>query len=392
MIIPVVLAGGAGTRLWPLSTPERPKPFIRFGGGDGGTLLAATLRRVAGKDGLAAPVIVANADHRPLIVEEIARANVVPQTLILEPVARGTAAAVAVAALLAQRNDPLAVLAVMPCDHLVEDEPAFVEALRQAARVAETDTLVLFGIRPTVAHTGYGYIRQGAPLDGHAGAFAVAAFCEKPDRARAEAYVAAGDYFWNSGIFVMRACTYLAELQRLAPHIHAAAHGALAFAAKEDGALRLEPTAFAAAPAMSIDRAVMEKTERAAMLPLDVGWSDIGSWAALRAAVSRNDYKSAVAGEARQQHPWGYTETLHLGERFHAALVHVKPGGIVPPHDLKCHRGHWVVVRGTTKVVTGDQETLVPENGSIDVSAERLFRLENAGEIPLELIDVERDI
>lgn len=298
-IVPIILSGGSGTRLWPLSRAAYPKQFIHSFNGDGNSLLGATLRRFALADSFAAPVVACSNEHRFLVAEELRHAGMEPQAIILEPVARNTAPAIAVAALYAARQDPEAVLAVMPSDHLIADTSAFVACVRQAAAIAATGRLVLFGIRPTEPHTGYGYIRCGAPLAGASAGFTVAAFCEKPDRAHAEAYVAAGDCFWNSGMFVFRAGTFLDELACLAPDVLAAAEAASAKATRDLSFLRLDAAAFAAAPQISVDYAVMEKTELAAMLPLDAGWSDVGSWSSLwRNAPAHDADGNAVEGEA----------------------------------------------------------------------------------------------
>jgi mannose-1-phosphate guanylyltransferase / mannose-6-phosphate isomerase len=246
-----------------------------------------TLERVGLDQNFSAPIVVCNNDHRFLVREELARAKLEPQAIMLEPVARNTAAAVAVAALFADRRDADAVLLVMPSDHVVADNEGFLEGVKRAAPIAASE-----------ANTGYGYIRQGGALNGAGGGFAVEAFCEKPDREKAEAYLAQGGYFWNSGIFVLSARAYLAELERLAPSIYAAARDALDKATRDMEFLRLEPAAFAASPNVSIDYAVMEKTKAAAMLPLDVGWSDVGSWSSLWEVSSRDGQGNAVEGDA----------------------------------------------------------------------------------------------
>jgi mannose-1-phosphate guanylyltransferase/mannose-6-phosphate isomerase len=296
MIIPVILSGGSGTRLWPLSRSMYPKQFINFFNGKG-SLLAASLRRIDGA-AFSAPVIICNNDHRFLVREELSRTAIAPEAIILEPVARNTAAAVAVAALTAVAKSPDAIIAVMPSDHIVKDTQNFVASLERAAAVAATGKLVLFGISPTSPHTGYGYIHRGVPLDGPAGGYTVDAFFEKPDKATAQSYLADGNYFWNSGIFVLHARTFLNELEQLAPDILVAARAALSDAQEDLGFLRLDRTAFARSPNISIDYAVMEKTGKAAMMPIDVGWSDVGSWSSLWESAPRDDKLNAVEGDA----------------------------------------------------------------------------------------------
>ena len=295
----MILSGGSGTRLWPLSRATYPKQYIHFFNGSAGSLLGTTLHRLPAGEDFAAPIIVCNDDHRFLVADELRRAGVEPDAIVLEPVARNTAPAIAVAALYAARQDPDAILAVMPSDHLVADEPQFRAGVIDAAAIAATGKLVLFGIRPTEPHTGYGYIRRGDALPGADRGFVVEAFCEKPDRARAEEYLAAGSYLWNSGIFVLSARAFLKELARLQPAILHAAEAALENASHDLGFLRLDETSFAASPQISVDYAVMEKTDAAAVMPLDVGWSDVGSWASLwRHAPHHDAAGNAVEGDA----------------------------------------------------------------------------------------------
>ncbi len=453
MIVPVILSGGSGTRLWPLSRAMYPKQFIRFFDGQDVSLLGATLTRFCGDDNFAAPIIMCNTDHRFLVAEEVARAGLVPNAIILEPVARNTAPAIAVAALAAIRSNENALLAVMPSDHLIRDTQHFVESLKRAADIAATGKLVLFGITPSKPHTGYGYIRKGAPLNGASDGFKADSFFEKPDLATAEAYVAAGNYFWNSGIFVLNARTFLDELEQFEPRILKAAHEALANASEDLDFLRLERTAFASAPNISIDYAVMEKTNAAAMLPLDVGWSDVGSWSSLWEVSPQDEHGNAIHGDAiltdtrdcyvhsehalvstigikdlvivqtpdallvadkakaqdvshivarlkeasrteYQQHlrnyrPWGYFETLSIGPRFQVKLLHVKPGGKLSL-QMHHHRSeHWVVVQGTAKVTIGGAERLVHENESTYIKATQWHRLENPGRVPVQIIEVQ---
>jgi mannose-1-phosphate guanylyltransferase/mannose-6-phosphate isomerase len=452
-IRPVVLSGGAGTRLWPLSRALYPKQFICFPQVQTETFLAAALRRLEPARGFAEPIVVCNNDHRFLVRDEAERSGVRPKAIVLEPTARNTAPAVAVAALLAERDDADAVLAVMPSDHVIRDEQRFAAAVCQAGEIAAAGKLVLFGIAANEPHTGYGYIRRGAPLDGFAGAFTVAAFTEKPDRETAAEYLAARGYDWNSGIFVLGARTFLSELERFEPAILDAAKRALAGAHSDLGFLRLDADAFASAPSISIDYAVMERTGLAAVMPIDVGWSDVGSWSSLWDLSERDQNGNAVHGDAlleatrdcyvfsenslvatmgvsdlvivdtpdallvadrnraqdvgkvvaklkaagrkeqesqvRHHRPWGFFETLNIGPRFQVKLLHVKPGGKLSM-QMHHHRSeHWVVVHGTARVTVGDQERLVHENQSVYIVATQWHRLENPGKTPLELIEVQ---
>jgi mannose-1-phosphate guanylyltransferase / mannose-6-phosphate isomerase len=451
-IFPVVLSGGSGTRLWPLSRAMYPKQFIRFFDDQDSSFLAATLKRLAPGAGFAAPIVICNNDHRFLVREEAERASVTPQAIVLEPVARNTAPAAAVAALLVAHTDPEGILVLMPSDHVVKNEPGFVAAVRRAGEVAATGRLVLFGIQPAGPHTGYGYIRRGDPLPGLDDAFVVEAFMEKPDRETAAGYLKAGGHFWNSGIFVFRAQTFLDELARLDASILDAAKRALAEAREDLGFLRLDD-AFAKAPAISIDYAVMEKTKAAAVLPIDIGWSDVGSWSSLWEIAQQDADGNAVRGQAiledtsnsyvhseralvatigvenlvivdtpdallvadraraqdvstivkrlqqagrkeqaqhvRSYRPWGYFESLSIAPRFQVKLLHVKPGGKLSM-QMHHHRSeHWVVVHGTAKVTIGGTEQLVRENESVYITATQWHRLENPGKTPLELIEVQ---
>lgn len=452
LILPVILSGGSGTRLWPLSRSMYPKQFIRFFKDQDASFLSATLSRLSENDGFAAPILLCNNDHRFLVQEEAARIGVTPSATVLEPVARNTAPAIAVAALLAVRMDKNAIIVVMPSDHVVKDEAAFSAGVRAAAEVAATKKLVLFGIKPTEAHTGYGYIRRGDKLASGA-AYDVAAFVEKPDSATAERYLADGSYYWNSGIFVLHADTFLSELQRLQPMILDAAERALDKAVNDLGFLRLDSAAFEMSPAISVDYAVMEKTSAAAVLPLDVGWNDVGSWTSLWEIAKHDEHGNSVQGDAvlhdssgcyihagqglvstigvkdlvivdtpdallvadknraqdvskivaelkrtnRKQHeqhlrnsrPWGFFETLNIGPRFQVKLLHVKPGGRLST-QMHHHRSeHWVVVQGTALVMIDGVEKLVRENESVYITATQWHRLENPGKVPLELIEVQ---
>ncbi len=453
-LFPVILSGGSGTRLWPLSRSMYPKQFISFFAESDPSFLGATLRRLTPAAGFAPPILLCNNDHRFLVREELDRAGITPEAIYLEPTARNTAPAIAVAALAVAARDAEGIIVVMPSDHVIGDAAAFAAAVRCAGAVAAQGRLTLFGIKPTSAHTGYGYIRRGDALPGSdGGAFAVDAFVEKPDAATAETYLGAGTYLWNSGIFVLHARTFIEEMARLAPEILAAARAALADAREDLGFLRLDGNAFAAAPSISVDYAVMERTNLAAVLPLDVGWSDVGSWSSLweiaehdadgnyargdaiiegssglyihspRSLVAAIGVKDLiivdtadallVADKARaqdvskivarlkkegrkehEQHvrnlrPWGFFETLSVGPRFQVKLLHVKPGAKLSMQRHHHRSEHWVVVHGTAKVVIGDSEQLVRENESAYIVATQWHRLENPGKVPVEIIEVQ---
>jgi mannose-1-phosphate guanylyltransferase/mannose-6-phosphate isomerase len=431
-----------------------PKQFIRLLKDQSTSLLGATLARLSQEEGFVAPLLLCNSDHRFLVQDELMRAGVENAEIVLEPVARSTAPAVAVASLLAVEKDPAAVIVVMPSDHVVQDPAAFVVAVKNAAEVAARGHLALFGIKPDRPHTGYGYMCCNRDLEEFEGrARKVAQFTEKPDLATAERYIAEGNYFWNSGIFVMHAKTFLRELERHAPDVLSAAKSALAASARDLGFLRLGGPEFAAAPGISIDYAVMEKTDTAVMLPLDVGWSDVGSWSSLWEVAAHDAAGNAVNGDAimqdssgcyvhsqralvtalgvrdliivdtpdavlvadknrseevsrvvqrlksagRSEHeqnvrnyrPWGFFETLSIAPRFQVKLLHVKPGGKLSL-QMHHHRSeHWIVVQGTARVTVGDEVQLVRENESTYISATQWHRLENPGKVPLEVIEVQ---
>jgi mannose-1-phosphate guanylyltransferase/mannose-6-phosphate isomerase len=286
MIIPVILAGGSGTRLWPLSRKLYPKQLLPLI--DDRTLVQNTILRLHGLDEVAEPIIICNEEHRFIIAEQMRAMDVTPAAIILEPVGRNTAPAVAVAALLAETTDPEAVLLVLPADHLIGDPDQFHEAVRQAATHAAAGNLVTFGIVPSAPETGYGYILQGPSL-GQSTARAIERFVEKPDLETAETYVASGQYFWNSGMFVFKAKAVLTELQRFAPAIVDACRKALDQAGRDLDFLRLDKDAFAACPEDSVDYAVMEQTDRGVMIPLSCGWNDLGSWDALWQAGDKDE-------------------------------------------------------------------------------------------------------
>jgi mannose-1-phosphate guanylyltransferase/mannose-6-phosphate isomerase len=293
LIVPVILSGGMGTRLWPVSRTDNPKQFGRLFGRE--SLLQATVSRLAGLNA-AAPIVVCNRSHADLVAQQLAAVGVTPQAVLLEPVGRNTAPAVAVAAGYLQQHlaDPNAVMLVLPADHMIAHPAAFVAAVQTAAGAAEADYLATFGVVPRTPETGYGYLKQGEPRQG---CFAVDAFVEKPDLATAERYLASGQYLWNSGMFAFKPGVFLNELQRLEPDMAWHAAQALAGAVDNGSALELDSAAFAACPGNSIDYAVMERTDKAVLVPLDAGWSDVGSWSAVADLGAPDGDGNSCAGD-----------------------------------------------------------------------------------------------
>jgi mannose-1-phosphate guanylyltransferase/mannose-6-phosphate isomerase len=453
MIYPVILSGGSGTRLWPMSRALYPKQLLALT--EGGSLLQQTVRRVADPARFAAPLVVANEEHRFVIAEQLREVGVEPQALLLEPVGRNTAPAACIAALTlietAGEPDPLMLL--MPSDHAIADAAAFAAATDCAALAARQGRLVTFGIAPERAETGYGYIERGAGLADAEGVFAIAEFVEKPEPERARHYVATGSHYWNSGVFLFPAQRYLAELERLRPDIVAACRRAVAELNRDTDFIRLGKEAFAACPGESIDYAVMERTSAAAVVPVAMGWSDVGSWDALWAMgakdeagnllhgnvvaeAARNCYLRSDAGlvaaigvsdlvvvatgdavmvaprertqEVRRlvarlvaegrgeadalptvHRPWGTYKALHNGHRVQVKHITVKPGGRLSL-QLHHHRAeHWIVVQGTAKIRRGDEEMILTEDQSTYIPLGTAHRLENPGKIPLHLIEVQ---
>jgi mannose-1-phosphate guanylyltransferase / mannose-6-phosphate isomerase len=450
MIVPVILSGGSGSRLWPLSRELYPKQLLPLLSDD--TMLQATLRRLEGLAGLADPIVVCNEEHRFLVAEQLRQIGATPAAILLEPAGRNTAPAVALAAASAlqdraQGDDP--VLLVLPADHVIRDGDAFRAALVTAARLAKEGKLVTFGVVPDRPETGYGYIRAAAG-DGPA---AVQQFVEKPDVVLAQEYFASGEYFWNSGIFMFRAGRYIEELRTHRPEIVSQCVAAIAGAKADLDFIRVDREAFEACPADSIDYAVMENTAHAWVVPLDAGWSDVGSWASLQDACeadaegnvtsgdvliedSRNCYvhagnrlvatigladcivvetKDAVLvvprdrvqdvkklverlkAEGRYEtslhrevfRPWGSYDSVDHGDRFQVKRITVKPGAQLSL-QMHHHRAeHWIVVQGTAKVTCGEKTFLLGENQSTYIPMGTSHRLENPGKVPLHLIEVQ---
>ena len=442
---PVLLSGGSGTRLWPLSREAYPKQFLPLAGDD--TMVQATWRRVEALADLA-PIVVANEEHRFLVAEQLRQVGAPVPAILLEPVGRNTAPAIAAAALQAMAGGADPLLLVLPSDHVVRDVAGFQRAVREASSAAEAGALVTFGIVPDAPETGFGYIQAEAGD----GLRQVLRFVEKPDAATARSYLDAGGYYWNSGMFLFRASRYLEELARFRPDIVDAVRAAHVAARHDGDFVRLDKDAFSACPSDSIDYAVMEKTADAMVLPVDIGWNDVGSWSALWdvaerdadgnahhgdviAVDSRNSYayaqrlvalvgvddivvvetddavlvarkdkvqevKQVVARLKQEQRsqavlhrevhrPWGSYDSVDNGGRHQVKRIKVKPGAALSL-QMHHHRAeHWIVVSGTAKVTRGDETLLLSENESTYIPLGVKHRLENPGAEMLELIEVQ---
>lgn len=445
-VIPVIMSGGSGTRLWPLSRKHKPKQFLNLFGDK--TLFQNTLSRLNGLTGLQSPIAVCNEDHRFMVAEQLQQLNVNDAEIILEPFGRNTAPAIAIAALQAQLagDDPL--LLVLAADHVIHNVAKFHQAVNTARNQAENGFLVTFGIVPTSANTGYGYI-EAVEKDKVS---SVKAFVEKPDLATAQSYLNSGSHYWNSGMFMFRASVFLTELERYAPEILKACRLALNASQVDLDFIRIDKKSFKQCPSDSIDYAVMEKTDKAVVVPL-AGWSDIGSWASLWECTEQDgggnvlkgdviidsvensyihsehrlvsvlglenivvvetadavmvsskdkvqDVKNIVSSLVKNKRseveihrlcyrPWGYYDCIDAGERFQVKRITVNAGASLSL-QMHHHRAeHWTVVSGTAKVTCGDKLILLSENESTYIPLGTIHRLENPGKVPLEIIEVQ---
>ncbi|WP_281213305.1 mannose-1-phosphate guanylyltransferase/mannose-6-phosphate isomerase [Shewanella insulae] len=449
MILPVIMAGGSGSRLWPLSRQQFPKQFLTLLGNN--SMLQTTAQRLKGIEHAPA-LVICNEEHRFSVAEQF-RANAIKTSgIILEPVGRNTAPAIALAAMQAIDNGDDPLLLVLAADHVIKDEAAFCASVEKAMPFAQADKLVTFGIVPTAPETGYGYIKRGDVHGDNAG-FSVAQFVEKPNLETAQDYLTSGEYYWNSGMFLFKASVYLAELKTHRPDIYSACEQAMSATQVDLDFIRVDKAAFEACPDDSIDYAVMEQTSQAVVVPMDCGWSDVGSWSALWEVSDKDEHGNACRGDvinlntrntyvhtteklvttiglddvvvvetkdailvAKQsevqevknivaqlkaeersewQHhrevyrPWGKYDSIDNGDRFQVKRITVKPGEKLSI-QMHHHRAeHWIVVTGTAKVSNGDKELLLTENQSTYIPVGVIHALENPGKVPLELIEVQ---
>lgn len=451
MLIPVVLAGGVGSRLWPVSRSMLPKQFINFPNLHG-SLFQNTLSRLDGLNDISEPLVVCNADHRFLVAEQLRQLQKIHNTILLEPKGRNTAPAVALAALSAQQNSADPVLLVLPADHIIQNQVALHEAINTGMRLARENQLVTFGIVPGTPETGYGYIKMGEAL-GEASAFKVDRFVEKPDRTTAESYLADGKYLWNSGMFMFTAANYLQELKRYAPDIFETCHEAYAELERGEDFQLIPEAVFAACRSDSIDYAVMEKTESAVVIPLDAGWSDLGAWDAIWDIQEKDGAGNAVSGDVITEdvtgsyiqaqsrlvavagienaiivetadavlvadkskvqlvkqlveqldnlnrdevvnhrlvnRPWGYYESLEIRQGYQLKRIVVSPGASLSLQMHKQRAEHWTVISGVALVTCDDREFVLNPNESTFIPLGSKHRLTNNGSEAVEIIELQ---
>lgn len=451
-IFPVVLSGGSGTRLWPLSRTLYPKQLLPLVSEK--TMLQETVERVVNPELFHPPLVICNEEHRFLVAEQLRGIGVAPRDIVLEPIARNTAPAIAVAALLLTAADPKALMLVLPSDHIISDIAAFSRAVKTGLAAARAGSIITFGIEPDSPESGYGYIVKGAPLRGAQGCFRVKKFVEKPDRATAAALLAKGSAcYWNAGIFLLGAASYLAELEKADPSTVEACRDAVRNARRDLDFCRLDADAFARAKNDSIDYSVMQRTTAAAVVPAEISWSDVGSWSTLWEVGSKDKSGTVTVGEVmiedttgcyirsegplvatvgvrdlivvatvdamlvvpkdragdvrllttrlatenRREHvfhrkvhrPWGSYEEVDVGDRFKVKRLVVHPGGRLSLQSHEHRAEHWIVVRGTARVTRGDETFLLRENQSTYIPPRVRHRLENGGESPLQIIEVQ---
>ncbi len=446
-MIPVILSGGSGTRLWPLSRRHYPKQFLPLVSNN--TMIQETLLRLTGISGLKAPIAVCNEDHRFMMAEQLREIDVTPAAIILEPLGRNTAPAVALAALTATSEDD--VLLILPADHVIENVQAFQDAVSQAKLLAEQGYLVTFGIVPTEPETGYGYIKRST--EAVDAAYKVASFVEKPNLETAKTYLESGDYYWNSGMFAFKASSFLSELEKYNPDMLEKCQQALKAAKVDMDFVRLDKEIFATCPSDSIDYAVMEKTAKAVVIPMDAAWNDVGSWSALWDVTDKDASGNAIMGDVltvdtsnsfihahsklvtvvgldnvivvetddavmvaakdrvqdvkeivdqlkaknrteadihrKAYRPWGNYDLVDIGERHQTKRIVVKPGAKLSLQKHHHRAEHWVVVKGTALVTKGDEQILLSENESTYIPLGVVHCLENLGVIPLEIVEVQ---
>ncbi len=449
-IYPVILSGGSGTRLWPVSRAAMPKQLLALNGAH--TMIQDTVLRAAVPEAQP-PILLCNESHRFLVAEQMQAIGVTPKAIILEPMGRNTAPAAAIAALTIAAEDPTGIILLLSSDHVVTDEAAFRKAVASAAVAARLGRIVTFGLAPVTPETGYGYIQRGNAIAGAPGVDAVRRFAEKPDRATAESYVAAGDYFWNGGMFMFRADVMLNELRRFEPGLVEACAEALSAATRDLDFVRLDAKAFETAKSISIDYAVMERTDKAAVVPCDIGWSDVGAWSALWSLHTRDGNGNVIQGDVllhdsrdsfvrnekgltalvgvkdlvvivtddavlvadkhRAQdvkeivdqmklaerpelmehkvvfRPWGSYQGIDEGDGYQVKQILVKPGGRLSLQSHTKRAEHWIVVQGTAQVTCDDRVFLLQENQSTYIPLGAKHRLENPGKTPLRLIEVQ---